>query len=195
MIKISSGNRSIFGIESGVFEFIENPNQLGIGYFIIQMDGKEFGVKKERATILGNSYWEIKARLARKGRHTISFGEVASAAAISCSIANIIYNRHFKSEILNAEEIDELVRKLYENDLVWAPDGDSAFDDGSHIIQIDCENYVRLICFNNDETEDATLNSIVDLKISSLEYYGILADWRAQFSQNWTSHFGSGKML
>ncbi|APG84852.1 hypothetical protein SAMCCGM7_Ch2107 [Sinorhizobium americanum CCGM7] len=39
----------------------------------------------------------------------------------------------------------------------WAPDGDEAFDDGSHVLQFDVGDKVRLIVFKNtDGSADVT---------------------------------------
>ncbi len=36
---------------------------------------------------------------------------------------------------------------VWDSKLMWAPDGDEAFDDGSYVLQIDSGSLVRLIGF------------------------------------------------
>jgi hypothetical protein len=77
---------------------------------------------------------------------------------------------------------DELVN----HEIILAPDGDAAFDDGSHVLQFDQEgDQVRLIAFRNDWNSVVTVSAIADVKISADEFYGILDCWQKQFEVAW----------
>ena len=47
----------------------------------------------------------------------------------------------------------EFTKTLFANSLVWAPDGDEAFDDGSYVLQFDVGDRVRLIAFKRPDSE------------------------------------------
>jgi hypothetical protein len=52
-----------------------------------------------------------------------------------------------ESGISQAYEQVGLRDMIYSRHILWAPDGDAAFDDGSYILQFDVDERVRLIAF------------------------------------------------
>jgi hypothetical protein len=69
--------------------------------------------------------------------------------------------------------------------LVWAPDGDEAFDDGSYVLQFDVENRVRLIGFKSDDTDRYDPATLKDIWLSSDDFYSVLSRWRDAFEAEW----------
>jgi hypothetical protein len=67
------------------------------------------------------------------------------------------------------------------NEIMWVPDGDEAFDDGSHILQFDEGDKVRLVAFLNTENPTELMGSIVEKWIYPDVYYGILSQWLSLF--------------
>jgi len=69
--------------------------------------------------------------------------------------------------------------------LLWIPDGDEAFDDGSHVLQFDLNDRVRLVGFKRQEEELYDRNSLVDLWLPSDAFYGTLTSWNSAFDREW----------
>ncbi len=62
----------------------------------------------------------------------------------------------------------------YSNDLLWAPDGDETFDDGSYILQFDLGDRVRLIAFKRSENGLHDPFTLRDVWISAEGYSRVL---------------------
>jgi hypothetical protein len=190
--RILVGDVNIIAVESYVDQFLPAKGQLGVGYFIIHVAGRVFGVKDRRASVLGNSYYEVCERIGRRGKHDLSFSGQVDAKELSLSVLNILYDRGFKKFPLSTELETEMERVLYTSNIIWAPDGDEAFDDGSHVLQIDEGRHARVIALVNHETEDLTIDSIVELRISADEFYEILYSWSRKFEEEWRANFDIG---
>ncbi|NIJ64636.1 hypothetical protein FHR20_001567 [Sphingomonas leidyi] len=158
---------------------------MGIGYFLIHVGGKQYGVKKPRACVMGNSYNEIVSRISQEGEHRLSFSSKIDSKELSIYIANSIYNRGFEGGVIPAQWSKEIDDSLYANALMWAPDGDSAFDDGSHIVQVDDEQRVRITAFVNAETQGEFENSISDVILGQETFYETLGAWAREFDGQW----------
>lgn len=63
------GDHRIFAIESGITEVVESVSQLALGYFVIHVGGRTFGVRQPDASMLGCSFNEVEHRLRRRGMH------------------------------------------------------------------------------------------------------------------------------
>lgn len=63
------GDCRIFAIESGITEAVESLSQLALGYFVIHVGGRAFGVRQPDASMLGFSFNEVERRLQRRGTH------------------------------------------------------------------------------------------------------------------------------
>ena len=75
----------------------------------------------------------------------------------------------------------------YAADLVWAPDGDEAFDDGSHILQFDIGDQVRLVAFKRDYEKRGGAMELREVWLNAPDFYAILKDCRDQFLKLWQS--------
>lgn len=74
----------------------------------------------------------------------------------------------------------EIATILDDNFIDWAPDGDEAFDDGSHIYQFDVSDSVRIVaCKNRDD------HCLSEVWLPSDEFYSILDNWQRQFDLEW----------
>ena len=74
---------------------------------------------------------------------------------------------------------------MYSTHIVWAPDGDEAFDDGSVVLHFDIGEKTRVIAFRSisNVPDIATLR---EAWLSIDEFYSILHDWRNAFIKEWT---------
>lgn len=71
--------------------------------------------------------------------------------------------------------------------LVWAPDGDEAFDDGSFVLQFDVDDRVRLIGFRSGANCHHDPETLSDVWLPANAFYGILRQWRDAFIEDWRS--------
>lgn len=79
--------------------------------------------------VMGNSYYAVKRRLLRKGKHLSEF-ESFGAIEIASSYRSVVYGASGSPTLCNSKSMVEEFRK---NDINWCPDGDAAFDDGGHV--------------------------------------------------------------
>lgn len=75
--------------------------------------------------------------------------------------------------------------ELAAHEIILAPDGDAAFDDGSQILHFDQGERVRLVAFKNSSDVAAGTDALVDVKMGAAEFYQILESWRDQFELTW----------
>ncbi|SUC82802.1 Uncharacterised protein [Pannonibacter phragmitetus] len=189
MYIIVSGNQKKFAIESGVENFLSRPSQRALGYFIIYVKDKIYGVRKSDATLLACSFDAIQRRLERRGTHVSSFGFDLSAGELVHHVYSSIYEDPQNFESVKRFTLDQIRDDLIRRELIMAPDGDAAFDDGSHIVQFDCDNQVRLVAFRNPSLDSSEVHSIDELYIDSDEFYKILENWRDSFIYFWEKEF------
>lgn len=191
MNRILVGSCEYFAIESYADEFIASESQMAVGYFVIYADGKRYGVHNSRACVLGNSYDEVISRIKREGTHKFISSSQTDAIDLAIHVVNFIYDRGFQESAIQSEWKHELDEALYTNSLVWAPDGDAAFDDGSHVIQIDEGENVRIVAFVNAETQNELEESVADIRIERDAFYDMLRTWSKHFDCQWRNSFHS----
>lgn len=180
------GSQSAFAIESYIADAYEQLGQRAFGYFVIYINGKYYGVRKEDATLLACSYDAVEQRIACRGEHVVPFSSVSNPAEIADAYRRVKYTGEYAPEEqffgLSAKQFSSAVSK---GKITWAPDGDEAFDDGSCVLQMDIDDRVRLIAFTSQQSHKKTLQSVSEIWMDSEEYYGILAEWRDRFLNEW----------
>lgn len=181
------GNPSAFAIESSITQAYERLGQRALGFFVIHIDGKSYGVRSPDATLLACSLDAVQRRISRRGTHCAPFAAEADARGL----ADAFLSARFSDEQttgpflgMSSTALDEL---LTSNEIIWAPDGDEAFDDGSYVLQFDCGNVVRLIAFRNTERREDVATTLVDVSIAADDFYRILDNWQAAFEAEWES--------
>jgi len=177
-----------FTIESYISSAYSNKGIMAIGYFLIQIKGISYGVKEDDATALANSYDAVIRRLEMKGKHIAPVDLIILPSLELAQITNS--SLYYCIEKQDSWEFsiprDELADIIYKNNLIWAPDGDEAFDDGSRVFQFDMDNKtVRLIGYKT--TDDYNIHTLSDLKIDSNEFYSTLKKWADGFYKEWQS--------
>jgi hypothetical protein len=80
----------------------------------------------------------------------------------------------------------EFTNLICSKHIVWAPDGDEAFDDGSYVLQFDLRDQARVIAFKSEGCVHVP-GSLSDLWLSADDFYKTLNDWRLAFMAEWTS--------
>lgn len=176
------GDPRVFAVESEVLKYYRDKSPKCLGFFLIHIDGLEYGIRELDATMLGNSYCEVARRLAQRGAHLDVFPN-RSAMELALAINHFLYEREEASTYCGVDE-DRFHHWIHNKEIVWAPDGDEGFDDGSHVLQFDQESSVRLIGFKRVGGAVET-HSVRDVVIDQAEFYGTLSDWLNAFKSNW----------
>ncbi|HEY2662355.1 MAG TPA: hypothetical protein VGI79_21750 [Caulobacteraceae bacterium] len=182
------GDPSSIALEAGITEAFEQPSQLALGYFAIHICGKVFGVRSHDATMLACSYNAMKARLDRRGNHAVRDAKDRAALEIVRHCQAAIYGIEHNATLLSADEA--FGGRLMASNIVWAPDGDAAFDDGGHVLQFDEGNEVRLIAFKNEIDFQAVISSVAEAWVPTAIFYELLAEWLRWFDSE--RHVGLG---
>lgn len=183
---MTSGVQNIFEIESGFTQAYERLSFRALGFFVLHVGGLRYGVFEPGATLLANSFDEVGRRISERDSHTCAFASEPDAASIADAVRLAIYvegpdeDRFFG---LSREEFSQLVRSRH---LLWAPDGDAAFDDGSYVLQFDVDHQVRLIAFKRTEGLLFDPGSLRDVWMEKSDFYAILQQWYEAFEAEWT---------
>jgi len=177
------GNPSIFAIESSITRAYERLGQRALGFFVIHIMGRCYGVKSPDATMLANSFDEVGTRIAERGRHNASFATDAHAGEIAIAVRRALYTDCGDDELFFGMSTPQFANTIYRNHLLWAPDGDEAFDDGSYVLQFDVKDQVRLIAFSSQDSL-CDLASVRDVWLTDDNFYGIIQNWHTSFEPN-----------
>lgn len=180
------GNPTTFAIESEISIAYSELGLRGLGYFLIYVDGYSYGVREQDATMLACSFDEVERRIAGRGLHLAKFSDTAPASFVANAVVDAIYSDS-ELETIMGEPREAFTNSIHRAHVLWAPDGDEAFDDGSIIIQIDYGESVRIIGFRMGENyrpEEGTLRSVV---LDADAFYQVLIDWRSDFLRTWAN--------
>ena len=181
------GNPLIFAIESNITRAYEQLGLRALGFFVIHVMGRCYGVKSPDATMLANSFDEVGERIAQRGLYNASFAMEANAGEIAVAVSRALYTDCNEGELFFGIPEPQFTGTVYSNHHLWAPDGDEAFDDGSYVLQFDVENRVRLIAFSRGADSLFDPASLHDAWLAADDFYGILQNWRDSFESEWTS--------
>jgi Immunity protein 42 len=184
------GNKSIFAIESSIARAFESKHFKALGFIVIHVGGLSYGIHEPEATMLGASYGEVKMRILRRGTHSALFAQEESAGKIADAFRDAIYAHNQEREEFFGIRQPDFKRIIYDNNLMWVPDGDEAFDDGSYALQFDVGNQVRLIAFkasNEGGNYHHDPTTIRDIWLAADDFYGILERWRGGFEAEWNA--------
>lgn len=175
------GQPAQFAIESGISEACDSLSLRAIAFFAIHIAGYRYGMHGPNSTAIACSFDEVGRRIARRGTHVAPFAAEPSAGMIADSVRNALYDDEVRDSYfgLPAEDFSDLI---HSNHLLWAPDGDQAFDDGSYVLQFDDGERVRLIGFKSKgySYDDMTLR---DVWIDQGTFYDVLQRWRIAFER------------
>jgi hypothetical protein len=168
------GSPSSLAIESSISRVTDHS--LGLGYFVVHLGGRQFGVRREDATLLGNSYDEVVSHIARRGRHT--FPRELQSSAVELAVG------YLRGEFLEVATNDDrrLAGALHGAGVVWSG-GDEAFDDGSLLLLFDRRETVRIIGIVNSGDITEMRRSVAEVEMSGDEFYGTLDRWSQRFMQ------------
>jgi hypothetical protein len=181
-----SGDPSVFAIESGITQAYRRLSARALGFFVIYVAGERYGVFEPDATMLACSLDEVARRLAGRGTHTVPFGAEAEAGAIADAFRLACY-ADVEDQVYFGIPEREFRDLMYSKEIVWAPDGDEAFDDRSCVLQFDSESDVRLIAFRTAESGLHDPATLKDQWLDGEQFYAVLREWRDAFEAEWAS--------
>ena len=142
-------------------------------------------MRAPEATLLACSFEEVRERLTRRGRHRASIGVDTEALAVASAFRTAQYCDEAAERLHFRQTAEQFCTSLFESHIVWAPDGDAAFDDGSHVLHFDYGDRVRLIAFRNELDQLQFEASVVETLIDAASFYAILEEWQAKFEAEW----------
>jgi len=183
------GDPSEFAVESGITKAYERLSFRALGYFVVHISGYRYGVFEPDATMLACSFDEIERRITGRGHHVAPFSSENDGGKIAEAYLAAIYAPNQEANSLFAISQARFRDLIYSNHLSWAPDGDEAFDDSSHILQFDLGNRVRVVgfkCVDDGYRHDP--NTLVDILLNADKFYEILQRWRDAFADEWCRH-------
>lgn len=177
------GQTSFFAIESEINVAFPRRSLQGLGYFRIHVGGIAYGVKAPDATMLANSFDEVNTRVAARGSHQAHFGAHADAGELADTIAASIYGPEVSNTLAKEWPEERMMDALTAGRIVWAPDGDEAFDDSSLVVHFDIGDRVRIVGFKRDDDHTHHVPaSLRDVSMQADSFYGILQHWSEAFT-------------
>lgn len=180
------GDPSVFAVESSITEAYERLSFRALGFFVIHISGLCYGRRTADSTMLACSFDEVKGRIAMRGGHTVPFAAEPDAGRIAEAFRNAIYGEEQKESYFGIP-LPQFSKMIYSKRIVWAPDGDEAFDDGSYVLQFDIKDQVRLIAFKSVPHRSYDPATIRDICLPADDFYSLLQRWHDAFENEWTS--------
>jgi hypothetical protein len=185
---VTAGDRSRFAIESGITQAYARVGFRALGYFVVFLSGRSYGVQAPDATMLACSLGEVEDRLKRRGRHTAPFASEPNAGLIADAFCDAIYTPDGDDKFFFGIPGGQFGDLCYDSHIKWAPDGDEAFDDQSFILQFDLGAQVRLIAFKSSaDGYHHDPGTLTDLWLPEDGFYNTLSQWRDSFLKAWNT--------
>ena len=181
------GDRSKLAIESGITMAFDSSSSLfALGYFVLHIGGRCYGVARGDATMLGCSFDQVARIIANRGQHDAGVLTFTDAVEFADNYLNAIYGE-LQRPMYSGVSAENFCRLFHQEkgNIVWAPDGDAAFDDSSHVLLFDSGNRVRLIAFQSGEDSRHVPSTLQDIWVVAGEFYCILRDWYDAFQSEW----------
>lgn len=195
MTSLLIGDPQIFAIESCITQAYARLSQRALGFFVIHIGGKSYGVRKPEASLLANSLDAVQRRIERRGMHAMKLGGDTDALQLAEAIIDASYHELSSDTKFFGMLSAEFHNALLFSEVLWAPDGDAAFDDGSHVLHFDVGDQVRLIAFVNPIHRDDLAPSLNEVWIPADAFYACLDSWQRQFVLEWKAKVDDQKPM
>jgi hypothetical protein len=179
------GKPGVFAIESRISSWHEEVSRRALGLFVVYLNGLRYGVFEQNASFLACSFDEVGRRIAQRGQHVCDFASESHPATIAEAFSKALYADGEDANMFFGIPRPTFCELLSARDLLWAPDGDQAFDDGSYIIQFDIADRVRLIGFRREDNGAVNQATLRDVWLDANDYYEILQQWHQEFHKSW----------
>lgn len=186
------GDPTTFAVESEINEAVPSVSQRGLGFFVIHVGGRAFGVREPDASMLGCSFEAVNDRLRRKGTHCIPVLDRIDARLVVEAYLDAMYRASSRADYFGLTQ-EKFADCLHASAVIWAPDGDAAFDDGGHVLQFDVGSRVRLIAFANEAVQGGAVDAVVEEWLDADLFYDTMARWSEGFALEWTRKLAQGR--
>lgn len=180
------GNLKTFAIESEIQNVETDLSLLALGFFNIIISGIRYGVPAKDATYLASTYDSIVSRIQMKGKHYIPEFTNFNAQEIAFAFRKAFYFESLEGDSFCGFSLQDFSAKIVDSGVQWAPDGDTAFDDGSYVLQFDIGQRVRLVGFKSDPVLPVMPGSVAEVELPADEYYNFLNSWIVWMKQQAT---------
>jgi hypothetical protein len=181
------GQVEAFAIECVISEAYSSVSIKANGIFVIYLDGFRFGIRETNATALGGIIGRLLDRVSMRGKHHAPFAEKADAEKIALALLEVFYSDHYSKQdskkLLLNTPYSKLEKICLNSDLRWAPGGEEAFDDGSHVLQFDIGDKVRLVGFIHQP--GFVPSDLRDVWLPAELFYGTLVQCYHWFEREW----------
>ncbi len=181
------GDKSVFAVESTLTKAYARVSLRALGFFVIHIGGRSYGVRSPDATMLACSFDAVHDRIERRGTHIAAFATHGTADKIAEAFRESIYSADRETKKFFGFSQRAFSEMFYSNQLIWAPDGDQAFDDGSYVLQFDVMDRVRLIAFKATKSQGYDSDTLGDVWIEADQFYVILQRWWHAFEAEWVA--------
>jgi hypothetical protein len=189
------GDPNTFAIESEITLAYEEPNQMALGFFVLHVMGRCYGVRNKDATILADPFYEVGRRIARRRGHRPVWRMNAAAADIASSFRRAIYDECDEGELFFGMPAHQFGKAISANHIEWSAACDEAFDDSGYVLQFEDEDSVRLVAFAGASDFLYDPDSLVDRSLSPDAFYEILQEWHDRFKSEWSSWSKVSKVI
>ena len=181
------GDPSIFAIESGITNAYEGLGFHAVGFIVLHVGGRRYGIYSPDATMLAGPLGAVTERIGRRGNHIAPFAAEPDAGKIANAFRDAIYAPDQENKQFFGLPQPEFEKLVYSSHFSWDGELDEGFDDGNYLLQFDVENRVRLIAFKSSEGYHHDPKMLRDIWLEADEYYKILQRWRAAFEAEWVA--------
>jgi hypothetical protein len=181
------GNPNLFALESEIMQAYERISLRALGFFVIHIGGRSYGIKDEDATMMAIAFDRVGRRIGKRGTHSVPAIETADAQTLAIAFSRSIFIEHPKDELFLGMSDNEFRQALKSGEIIWAPDGEEGFDDGSCVLQFDIGDMVRLVAFKRATEPLLDRDSLCDIWLTQDEFYAILQTWHESFEKLWKS--------
>src|SRR5260370_38825365 len=122
-----AGDPEVFALEARISRAYSRLSLRALGYFVMYVTGRRFGVYNEQATLLACSLEAVRQRIASRGLHIAPFADTRPAAEIAEAFYEAIYINRPSERVLDVPAPE--FRSIFladPNKCMSAPDGDAA---------------------------------------------------------------------
>lgn len=184
--KMIIGDPSTFAIESHITKAYSRLGFLALGFFVLHIGGRRYGVHAPDASLLAVALDVIAERLASRGTHTAPFSSESDSREVFDAIADAFYAPEDNTKRFFGMSQSELGDLASERHLMW-PAPDEAFDDNTAVLQFDVDDRVRLIATNGGNGWRHNPETLRDVWMSADDFYRVLQQWHDAFVAEWGS--------
>lgn len=176
------GQKSRFALEIDILEAYDIASLFALGRFRIFIAGAEYGSSFSDSTYLAPSIDALRRRVSRRGSHVACFDWNIETRSIISAVEGAIYQEEKQPSVFQGVSKEDLQKSLYSDGVMMAPDGSSAFDDGSRILHLERACQSRLIGWKMTPTGLADISSCV---LDSNSVFGTINDALIEIQNEW----------